>query len=82
LREDSFLLKLYPLPPCSWLSKGILSVLSAKTDLAGSSTRTQTGPIIPDNSDLVPRVENSASDNFEQDKADVVDWRKPIIAYL
>jgi hypothetical protein len=88
LTEDSFLLKLYLLPPYSWLSKGILSVLSAETGLAGSSTGltgssgTQTGPVIPDNSDLVPRVENSASDNLERDKADVVDWRKPIIAYL
>jgi hypothetical protein len=31
---------------------------------------------------LVLRVENSASDNSKLDKADVVDWRKPIIDYL
>jgi hypothetical protein len=75
-----------------------LSVLNVETCLTGSSTgltvssRAQTGltdrltsltgPVIPDNSDLVPRVENSASDNLKHDKANVVDWRKLIIDYL
>jgi hypothetical protein len=66
-------------------------VLNAETSLTGSSGA-QTGltnrliglidPIIPDSFDLVPRVENSASDNLKHDKADVVDWRKSIIEYL
>jgi hypothetical protein len=32
-----------------------------------------TGPTNPDNSDLVARVENLASDDLEHDKADVID---------
>jgi ribonuclease HI len=75
-----------------------LSILSAETGLTSSSTVLTglsgaqigltdrptglTSPIILDSSDLVPRVENSASDNLKHDKADVVDWRKPIIDYL
>jgi hypothetical protein len=72
-----------------------LSVLNIETCLTGSSTgltissRAQTGltdrltsltgPVIPDNSDLVPRVENSASDNLKHDKANVVDWRNSLL---
>jgi hypothetical protein len=37
-----------------------------------------TDPAIPDN----PVLEDSASNNLEHDRADVVDWRRPIIEYL
>jgi hypothetical protein len=35
-----------------------------------------------ESSDLDPRVENLASYGLEHDKADVVDWRRPIIDYF
>jgi hypothetical protein len=41
-----------------------------------------TGPTITDSTDLVPQVENSASDDLKHNEADVIDWRKPIIDYL
>jgi hypothetical protein len=41
-----------------------------------------TGPTITDSTDLVPQVENSASDDLKHNEVDVIDWRKPIIDYL
>jgi hypothetical protein len=63
------------------------SVLSADTGLTGvpdiqtGLTNTPTsliGHADPDN----PILKNSTSNNLEHDRADVVDWRKPIIEYL
>jgi hypothetical protein len=68
-----------------------LFVLNTETGLTGSSTgltsssgaeTSMADTVIPDSSDLVPQVENSASDNLKHAKADVFDWRKPIIEYL
>jgi hypothetical protein len=75
-------------------NRGSLSVLGTETGLTGnpisrtSTSKAQTGLIdppagltglaIPDNHVL----ENSASNGLEQDKANVIDWRKPIIDYL
>jgi hypothetical protein len=42
------------------------------------SDRHTNQPVVPDN----PVLENSASNNLDYDKADVVDWRRPIIDYL
>jgi hypothetical protein len=41
-----------------------------------------TGPSIPNNANLVPRVDKSAIDDLKNNKADVNDWRKPIVDYL
>jgi hypothetical protein len=75
-----------------------LSVLGAETGQTGSSVSLTgmpgaqigltdeptglTGPAVPDSSISAPRVENSASDGLGHDKADIVDWWRPIINYL
>jgi hypothetical protein len=48
-----------------------------QTDLIDKPTGL-TGPAVPDN----PILEDSTSNNLEHDRADVVDWRRPIIEYL
>jgi hypothetical protein len=68
-----------------------LHVLNAKTSLSGP-TKAQTGltdwqtsltgPTVSASSDLVPRVDNLATNDLKHDKAGVDDWRKPIIDYL
>jgi transposase InsO family protein len=64
-----------------------LSVLGAEAGLTGvpgvqtSLTDTQTS--LTGLADLnSPVLENSASSNLEHDKADAIDWRRPIIDYL
>jgi hypothetical protein len=81
-------------PICMHVQNQSLSILGAETNLTGSpigltgvpgaqigltNTPTDlTDPAVPDN----PVLENLASSNLEHDKADVIDWRKPIIDYL
>jgi hypothetical protein len=64
-----------------------LSVLGVETSLIGvpgtqtSLTDTPNGLtdlVVPDS----PVLENLASSNLEHDKADVIDWRRPIIDYF
>jgi hypothetical protein len=52
-------------------------VLDIQTGLTDTPTGL-TAPAVPDN----PVLEDSTSNNLEYDRADVVDWRKPIIEYL
>jgi hypothetical protein len=75
-----------------------LSVLGVEIDQIGSSVSLSgtpgaqtgltnaptglTGPTVLDSSVSTPWVENSASDGLEHDKADIVNWRRPIINYL
>jgi hypothetical protein len=56
---------------------GMIGVPDVQTDLTDTPTGL-TSPAVPDN----PVLEDSASNNLEYDKANVVDWRKPIIEYL
>jgi hypothetical protein len=56
---------------------GLTSVPDVQTGLTDTPTG-MTGPAVPDN----PILEDSTSNNLEHDKADVVDWRRPIIDYL
>jgi hypothetical protein len=56
---------------------GMIGVPDVQTDLTDTPTGL-TSPVVPDN----PVLEDSASNNLEYDKANVVDWRKPIIEYL
>jgi hypothetical protein len=56
---------------------GLTGVHGAQTSLTDTPTGL-TGPVVPDN----PILENSVSSNLEHDKADIVDWRRPIIEYL
>jgi hypothetical protein len=51
-------------------------------DAQPSLTDVHTGPSIPNNSNLFPRVDKSAIDDLKNNKADVNDWRKPIVDYL
>jgi ribonuclease HI len=60
---------------------GLTGVPGAQTGLIVTPA-SLTDPVVPNSSDLVPRVENLASDDLEHDKVNVVDWRKPIIDYL
>jgi hypothetical protein len=50
----------------------LIGLSGAQTDLTNRPTG-RTGPVISDSFDLVPRVDNSTSDNLKHDKADVVD---------
>jgi hypothetical protein len=77
---------------------GSLSILDAETGLIGSPisltgspigrtsmSEAQTGLTDPPIGLVVPNnpiLENSASNGLEKDKADVIDWRRPIIDYL
>jgi hypothetical protein len=71
-------------PMCVHVQNLFLSVLGVDTGLTGvpdvqTDTPTGlTGPAVPDN--LV--LEDSASNNLEHDRVDVVNWRKSIIEYL
>jgi hypothetical protein len=56
---------------------GLTDTSEAQTGLTNPPTGL-TGLTIPDN----PILENLDSNDLEQDKADVVDWRRPIIDYL
>jgi ribonuclease HI len=56
---------------------GLIGVPDVQTDLTDTPTGL-TGPAVPDN----PILEDSASNNLEHDRVDVVDWRKAIIEYL
>jgi hypothetical protein len=55
---------------------GLTGVPDVQTCLTDTPTGL-TGPAVPDN----PVLEDSASNNLEHDRADVVDWGKPIIEY-
>jgi hypothetical protein len=72
---------------CVHVQNMFLSVLGTDTGLTGvpdiqtGLTNTPTsliGHANPDN----PILKNSTSNNLEHDRADAVDWRKPIIEYL
>jgi hypothetical protein len=81
-------------PMCIYVQNLSLSALGAETGLTGNTisltdvpdiqiglTDTSTGltgPADPSNSVL----ENLASNGPEQDKTDIIDWRRPIIDYL
>jgi hypothetical protein len=53
---------------------GLTSTSEAQTGLTDPPTG-QSGLAIPDS----PILENSTSSDLERDKADVVDWRRPIM---
>jgi hypothetical protein len=55
----------------------LTGVTDIQTDLTDTST-SLISPTVPDN----PVLEDSASNNLEHDRANVVDWRKHIIKYL
>jgi hypothetical protein len=69
---------------CMQVQNMFLSVLDTTTGLTSSTVGltgvpdVQTGPAVHDN----PILEDSTSNNIEHEKADVVDWRRPIIDYL
>jgi hypothetical protein len=56
---------------------GLTGVPDIQTDLTNTPT-SLIGPAVPDN----PILKDLTSNNLEHDRADVVDWRKPIIEYL
>jgi hypothetical protein len=62
-------------------SVGLSGTPGAQTGLTNAPTGL-IGPTVLDSSVSTPRVENSASDGLEHDKADIVNWRRPIINYL
>jgi hypothetical protein len=74
-------------PMCMHVQNMFLSVLGAKIGLTDSTVSLTsvpdvqiglTGPAVPDN----PVLEDLASNNLEHDKADIIDWKRPIIDYL
>jgi hypothetical protein len=56
---------------------GLTNIPDVQTGLTDTPT-SLTGLTVHDN----PVLEDSTSNNLEHDRADVVDWRKPIIEYL
>jgi hypothetical protein len=60
---------------------GLTSLTKAQTGLTNGQTSV-TSATVSTSSDLVLRVDNSATDDLKHDKAHVDDRRKPIIDYL